>query len=222
VSRAPLVLVGASGLAREVMDAVSEQGLYQVQALLDDDHRLWGTSVRGVPVSGPPEDIGNFDTAQLLLCAGHGRARSQLARRLAAVGVGDARYARMVHPRSSLGQSVRLAEGSIVLAGSVMTADVDLGRHVVVMPNAVLTHDDVVADYATVCASVLLAGGVRVKEGAYLGAGSSVRQGCTVGAWATLGMAAVALHDIPGGETWIGNPARELVREHSARAGGLG
>jgi acetyltransferase-like isoleucine patch superfamily enzyme len=92
----------------------------------------------------------------------------------------------------------------------VLTADVVLGRHCVVMPNATLTHDDVLGDFVTVCAGVTLAGRVHVGDGAYLGASSSVRQGLTVGLWSTLGMGAVCLADVPAHQVWVGNPAHSL------------
>ena len=88
------------------------------------------------------------------------------------------------------------------------TADVELGRHVVLMPHVVLTHDDVLEDYVTVCAAVALAGGVHIGEAAYLGAGALVRERLCVGADAVLGMGAVAVRDVPGGEVWYGQPAR--------------
>ena len=75
----------------------------------------------------------------------------------------------------------------MVLANVTMTADVTVGEHVVLMPQVVLTHDDVVADYATLCAGVVLGGTVHIGAGAYLGMNSSVRQGIRVGRDATLG-----------------------------------
>jgi acyl-[acyl carrier protein]--UDP-N-acetylglucosamine O-acyltransferase len=80
------------------------------------------------------------------------------------------------------------------------------------MPNVTVTHDDVVGDYATLCAGVSLAGGVRVGEAAYLGANASVRQHLRVGDDSTLGMGASLLSDLPDGETWAGVPARRLDR----------
>jgi acetyltransferase-like isoleucine patch superfamily enzyme len=78
------------------------------------------------------------------------------------------------------------------------------------MPQVVLTHDDVVGDYATIASGVRLGGGVRVAAGAYLGAGALVREGLTIGAGSLVGLGSVVLHDVPAGEVWAGNPARFL------------
>jgi sugar O-acyltransferase (sialic acid O-acetyltransferase NeuD family) len=143
----------------------------------------------------------------VLLCAGKGAARESIAARL---DLGDSRYATVVHPAAAVGQSCALSNGSIVLAGCVLTASVTLGRHVVVMPNVTLTHDDVVADYATLCAGVVLGGSVTVGERAYLGMSASVRENLSVGRDTVTGMGAVVVCDIPDGEVWVGNPARAL------------
>jgi acetyltransferase-like isoleucine patch superfamily enzyme len=78
------------------------------------------------------------------------------------------------------------------------------------MPQVVLTHDDVVADFATIASGVRLGGGVHVGTGAYLGAGALVREGVSVGAWSQLGLGSLLLEDLPPGEVWIGSPARKL------------
>ena len=98
----------------------------------------------------------------------------------------------------------------MVLAGCVTTSAVRIGRHVVVMPQVVLTHDDDVRDGVTFGSGVRLGGGVVVERGAYLGAGSLVREYVRIGAWSLVGMGAVVLDDVPPAEAWIGMPARRL------------
>ena len=98
----------------------------------------------------------------------------------------------------------------MILAGTVATASVVVGNHVAVMPGVILTHDDVIDDYATITSGVRLGGGVHVGTGAYLGAGILVRENVTIGPWAMIGMGSVVTHDVPAGELWLGTPARYL------------
>lgn len=207
---APLLLVAASGLAREVLAAVRARGERAVAGILDDDLERRGTEVDGVRVLGAIEEIKDHPDAQVVLCVGRGGGRERLAARFSSAGVGADRYATVLHPSVRVPAGCAVGAGSVLLAGVVLTAAVRVGRHVVLMPNCTLTHDDVLADFATVCAGVTLGGGVRVGRGAYLGMNASVREHVVVGAGATLGMGAALLADLPAGQTWAGVPARPV------------
>lgn len=205
----PLLLLAASGLARETMAAAAASGR-EVVGLLDDDPRLVGTEVHGAPVLGPIACVRDHPETDLVVCAGKGSSRRAIVASLLALGIGREQYATVVHPSVSLGTGCTVGVGSILLAGCVLTADVSVGDHVVCMPQVTLTHDDVLADYATLTAGVSLGGGVRVGEAAYIGMNASVREGCTVASDAVLGMGAVLLRDQPRDTVFAGVPARPI------------
>ncbi|MCT9819001.1 NeuD/PglB/VioB family sugar acetyltransferase [Microbacterium sp. W1N] len=202
---AGLLLVGASGLARELIAA----GISGVVGILDDDETLWGTDVDGVPVRGGTATA-RRRSERLLVCVGQGAARAAIVAQLRGWGVTDERFATYIAPSARLGTTSTVGRGSIVLDGVVVTAHARIGRHVVVMPNCTITHDDVIEDAATLAAGVALGGGVRVGAQAYIGMNAAVRQGSRIGAGATVGMSAAVLGDVPAGETWVGVPARPM------------
>jgi sugar O-acyltransferase (sialic acid O-acetyltransferase NeuD family) len=198
-------------LAREALAIARGYGSYDVVGFLDDSPALAGATVDGLPVLGTVQAVTAYPDAKLLVCAGRGVVRQRILERLDKLGVSRTRYATVIHPSVEIPDGCTIGAGSIVLAGVVATTAVTLGEHVVIMPNAVLTHDCVLEDYVTVCAGVVLGGNVIVQQGAYLGMNSSVREGVKVGAGATLGMGAALLSDLPSGETWVGVPARPLA-----------
>jgi sugar O-acyltransferase (sialic acid O-acetyltransferase NeuD family) len=204
-----LVLLAASGLARELVSADLRET--RVLGVLDDNRALHGTTFAGLTILGGLELAPELD-AQFVLCMGYGQARRSARRRLAALGIPDLRFAPVIDGSVRVPESCSIGAGSIVLAGSVLTASVAIGRHVVIMPHVTLTHDDVVDDFATLAAGVALGGSVRVGEAAYLGMNCSVRQGLQVGRDAVVGMGAVVLEQVPDAETWAGVPARAIVR----------
>ena len=205
-----LILVAASGLALETAEAARACGI-RVEGCVDDDVSRWGSLAGGwLRVLGGLDTAAAQGDCELVLCAGKGVVRERMAERLRDLGVADERYATIVHPSVSLPESCSVGGGSVLLAGSVLTASVSVGRHVVVMPRVTMTHDDVIEDYATLCAGVTLGGSVRVGRAAYLGMASSVREKVTIAAQGTLGMGAVLLRDLPQGDVWAGVPARPL------------
>ena len=207
-----LILLAASGLGREVLNAVEAAGRHRVIGFLDDEAALPGTSVNGVPVLGPIEDAVRYKGASFVVCTGRGQSRRAIVRRLESGGISPDRYATVVDPTVRVPRGCTVGAGSVLLGQTVLTADVSIGRHVIAMPHVTLTHDDRIGDFATLRAQVVLGGSVQVGEAAYLGMRSSVREGTTIGTEATLGMGGVLLEDLPAGATWAGCPARPLER----------
>ena len=216
----PLVVVGAGGFGRETVEVVRAANAahedrhgrprWDLLVILDDDPGRWGTTVVGARVLGPSSTVGDRPSARVVVCAGspvNRTSKLDIVRRLA---LDPGRYATLVHPAAAIATSCTIGAGTVALAGVVATVEVSVGAHVGLMPQVVLTHDDVLADFVTIGSGARLAGSVSVGTGAYLGAGCLVREGQVVGDWALLGMGAVVVDDVPAGEVWAGVPARYL------------
>lgn len=209
-SGAPILLVAASGLAREAAAAARAAGR-EVVGCLDDSEALVGHRVAPeLPVVDCIDDVDRYPDAELVVCAGKGAVRERLVHRLADHGVEAERYTTIIHPGATLAPDTVVRPGSVILAGVVATAQVLVGEHVVVMPNVVLTHDDRIEPFATLCAGVVLGGAVVVGRAAYVGMAASVREGLSIGAASLIGMGSVVVRDVPPAETWAGVPARPL------------
>jgi sugar O-acyltransferase (sialic acid O-acetyltransferase NeuD family) len=213
----PLLVVGAGGFARETIELVrainAVHPTWDLLGFLDDAVALRGQRVDDVQVLGRIDDASWFPQARLVVTTGHPGnfdSRRQIVERLA---LPENRYATLVHPTASLGTSVRVGHGSVLLAYVVATTSVRIGAHVAVMPGTIFTHDDVVEDFATFGAGVRLAGGVRICEGAYVGSGVSIRENRTIGRGALVGMGSVVTKDVPDHECWVGVPARQFRRK---------
>jgi sugar O-acyltransferase (sialic acid O-acetyltransferase NeuD family) len=211
-AKSRLLLLGAGGFARETLELINEVNrqapTWEVVGLLDDDPRTHGHTIHGVPVVGPTEAV--HDDPEVLVVALVASPSDPLRRLnlVARLGLPSERYATLVHPAAHVPRSASVAPGCVLHATTVLTADIQLGAHVAVMPAVVLTHDDVVGDGATFGAGARVAGGVVIGSGAYIGSGALIREGVEVGHGAVVGMGAVVTRSVPPGEVWAGVPAR--------------
>ena len=207
----PLVIVGAGGFAREVLALVKDIGraggdVWRVVAFLERGDEPFGGPLDGVPVLGSPAPGSERPWA----VAGIGEAadrRHEVARRADQV----AGWATLIHPTVTFDpDTVRVGEGSIVCAGTSLTTDLVLGRHVILNLHCTVGHDCVLGDYVSAMPGCHISGGVTLGEAVFLGTGAVVLPGVEVGAGALVGAGAVVTRDVAPGVTVVGVPARAV------------
>lgn len=219
-----VLLIAASGLAKEVVSALRSTSEHRVLGVLDDEPSLHGTSLSAhsdIGILGPLSMALDYPAAQFVVCVGRGASRRSIVERLESWGITEERFLTVVDTSVHVPDSCTVGRGTILLAGTVLTADVVVGRHVIAMPHVSFTHDDQVADFVTLCAGVRLGGSVQIGAEAYIGMNASVRERATIGERAVVGMGAVVLKDVDADLTVVGNPARPLRPSplESAQAG---
>jgi sugar O-acyltransferase (sialic acid O-acetyltransferase NeuD family) len=200
-----VVIVGSGGHAKVVIATAQAAGR-PVRAIVDDDPATHGRRVLGVEVVGASGLVLGDPGALVVLAIGSNRARQRLA------AAARCRFATIVHPAAIVHASVLVAPGSVVFAGAVIQPETVIGAHAIVNTSASIDHDCAIGDFVHVAPGVRLAGNVTLGEGAFLGIASCAIPGVTIGAWTTVGAGAAVVHDLPGGVTAVGVPARALGR----------
>jgi len=212
MAREKLLIYGASGHAKVVLDIVELSGDYEIVGLLDDNPRLHGRQLSGYPILGGFELLSSKDhrDCKLILAVGDNRARRELCRRVRALGY---ELACAVHPSAQIARGVSVGGGTVIMANAAINPGTEVGENVIINTGATIDHDCVIEDYVHISPGVHLAGEVNVGELAHIGIGASVIQGVRIGRNSIIGAGAVVIDDIPEGVTVVGIPA-EVIKRH--------
>lgn len=204
-----LVVVGASGHAKVIIDIVEKEGRYRISHLLDDNPALHGKLFFGYRVAGATRSLlaATGEKLPALVAIGDNSARMRIAGWLRDNGF---QLARAVHPRSQIGRGAVIGDGTAVMAGAVVNSDTTIGENVIVNTGATVDHDCVVGDGVHLAPGVHLCGGVQVGAGAFIGAGTVAIPGIRVGANAIVGAGSTLLEDVSENIKAAGSPARRL------------
>ncbi|MBE3038750.1 MAG: NeuD/PglB/VioB family sugar acetyltransferase [Chloroflexi bacterium] len=119
----------------------------------------------------------------------------------------------VIHPAARISDTAEIGQGVFVGAFAFIGPKAKIGDYAIINNGAIIEHECEVGRAAHVASGAVLSGRVVVGEGVLVGAGATVRIGQKIGAWAVVGAGAVVVDDIPDGQTWVGNPARQLVRD---------
>lgn len=214
-----LIVIGAGGGSRELLEfiadinaSLSPEQHWQVSGVLDDDVTRAGGLVAGVRVVGTLADVQRYPGVQIVIgIANQHRidVRRVVFERL---GLPEQRYATLIHPRAYVAARAQVGPGCVLYPHVCVGPNAIIGRNTVVYFNTVIHHGAEVGPHSAVCSGVCLAGHASVGECVYVGAAAAIRDGVRVGDETLVGMGAVVVKDIPGGQTICGVPARSLRR----------
>jgi sugar O-acyltransferase (sialic acid O-acetyltransferase NeuD family) len=185
-SPAALVLFGASGHAKVVIDIVEREGRHRIVHLVDDNAALHGKTDAFLAAA-------TGKRARVLVSIGDNAVRARIAARLRAAGF---ELARAVHPGAQVGRGAKIGAGTVVMAGAVVNPDAAIGENVIINSGATVDHDCVIGDGAHIAPGVRLCGGVRVGAGTLVGAGSVAIPGIRIGANVVVRAGSVLTQDL--------------------------
>lgn len=215
-----LLIVGAGGMGREVVDMVRAHGeeRYADIAFIDDSLAP-GILVYGVRVAGNRTILGDLKpgTVDLCVAVGDPHTRREIVEDIKRYGH---TFATIIDPSAVVRPTAIIGEGVIVSARAFVSCNVSLQSHALVNIGAIVGHDAVVGRYAFIGPGALVSGAVRIGEGAFVGAGASLFPGIQIGSWAKVAMAAAVFGHVEAGLTIIGNPAKPMLSMRKAPGAG--
>ena len=208
-----LIILGAGGFAREtawLVERINDKKFtnqWNLLGFLDDDQELWGKSPDEgqVKVLGPVDTCRDYKDAWFVCAVGGARTRRNIIQRVKSLGVKN--FAILLDPDAILSGRVRVGDGSIICAHTIITVDVTIGEHTILNLDCTVGHDAVLHDFVTLYPSVNVSGSTKLGECVEMGTGSQIIQGKKIGEDTIIGAGSVVVKDIPANCTAVGVPA---------------
>lgn len=111
-----------------------------------------------------------------------------------------------------IGDDVTIGANTIINRGTI--DNTTIGNNCIIDGQCHISHNVVMDDGVTLISGTRLYGSVHVKENAYI-TSAIIKNQCSVGKNAVIGMGAVAVKDVLDDTTVIGIPARPMVKKKS-------
>lgn len=97
-----------------------------------------------------------------------------------------------------------------------------VGARTMLMKKVHVGHDAQIGCDCEIAPLASVGGHVRIGDRVRIGQGATFKPFVTVGDGARIGMGAVVTKDVPAGETWVGNPARPMLKPRGQDPDGIG
>lgn len=203
-----LLIVGAGGLGKEVVDLILNLDRFEIAGFLDDDPYKKNTMINQIPVMG---DLGQLDKHRaikhLIIAIANPAIKKRIAHIAGKIGF---QFPNLIHPSVVFGSSVSLGQGNIICAGSIVSTEVCLQSFITINPQCGIGHESTLHSYSTLYWGVHLGGNTIIGESCELGTHSCVLQGLQLADNVVLGAGAVTVKNIKEPATYVGIPARKI------------
>src|SRR4051812_24752445 len=139
-----VLIVGAGGHGKVVLDVLRAGRKYKPVAFVDADASLHGTRVGGVEVIGGPNQLPRLRQKKIhhaIVAIGDNRTRLQYAEMLTDAGF---TLIRAIHPAASVAKSATIGENVVIAAGAVVCAEATIADSTIINTSAVVDHETIV------------------------------------------------------------------------------
>ncbi|RPJ79543.1 MAG: acetyltransferase [Alphaproteobacteria bacterium] len=203
-----IVLIGAGGHAKVVLDTVISTKLHEIVALIDDNPGLNGSFLFDIPIFNQLESCGNIQG--YIVAIGDNYIRKTKFEFYKSKGYSPVTG---IHKSVIISPYANIGDGTVAFANVVVNPGAQIADNVILYTACTVDHDCMIFDHAYISPGCNISGRVNIGTGAFLGTGAVVLPGVKIGDWSIIGAGAVVTKDIPPHVTAVGVPAR-IIKHH--------
>lgn len=204
-----IVIIGAGGFGREVLWLIQDINKitpkWNILGFVDDLHPT-NEQINGYPVIGNIEWL-KTQNINVICAIGDPITKKKVLNKVAN---SENKYPVLIHPSVICSILNTVGEGSIICAGSILTVNITVGKHVIINLDCTVGHDAIIGDYSTILPSVNISGHATIENCVSIGTGSKIIQGVNIGKNTIIGAGAVVTKDIPENVVAVGIPAKSI------------
>lgn len=212
-----VVIIGAGGHAKVIADIIDKSKDIVVGFL--DDNKTKGDIIikeKQYRVIGKIDDCTKiqlkYPEMEFVIAIGNNKVRKQIAERYE-----NLKFYTAIHPSGQIALDVEIGEGTVIMANTSINTSAKIRRHCIINTGAIVEHDNILEDYVHVSPNATLCGTVQIGELTHIGAGTTVRNNISICHDCIIGAGSVVVKNINEPGTYIGIPAREMIKSEVKR-----
>lgn len=164
-----IIIIGAGGHARVVIDAALTNKNLKILGFLDDGDI---DNILGIKKLGNISEIQKFKNFKFHIALGNNEVREKLGEK-----IGEEKLVTIVHPKAYLSQDIILGNGCYIGANVVINSKTILENLVIVNTGSIIEHDCILRKSSHISYGALIGSSTKIKEKVYVEMGKIIKRG---------------------------------------------
>lgn len=205
-----IVVFGASGHAKVIIDIIERVNLYNIIGLIDTFKPI-NSEIFNYKILGTENELNELIQDYKIDCGiiaiGDNWIRKKMLKKILNI-VPNFQFISAIHPNAIIGKNVKIGEGTVIMPGVIVNSDAIIGDFCILNTKSSLGHDAKLAKYSSLAPNVTIGGNVTIGEFTAICLGACVIQDITIGKNSIVGASALVNRDIESYKMVYGIPAK--------------
>ncbi|PXX28377.1 acetyltransferase [Arenibacter sp. ARW7G5Y1] len=205
-----ILIIGASGHAKVIVDIIEKQKQYNIYGFLDTFKKK-GDKLFEYTILGSENDLNEIveknNISGCFIAIGDNCTRKIMSRKISTLNP-NLKFINAIHPSSIIGKEVTLGHGIAIMPGVVVNSDSKIGDFCILNTNSSLGHDGVMNDYSSISSGVRTGGNLKLNECSAISIGATIIENIVIGRDTIIGAGSLVTKNIPSEVVAYGIPAK--------------
>lgn len=207
-----VLIIGASGHSKVIIDIFEKTKGYEILGLLDDniefgeitfDYNILGN------MDNLPVILQMHPNCELFIAIGDNWIRKKIKDRIVKIEP-NIKFATAIHPLTIIGKGCSIGQGASIMAGAIIGSSVSIGDFAIVNTRASIDHDGKMEDFSSIAPNVITGSSVSIGEYTAVGISATLKHGVKIGKHSIIGAGSLLLKDCEEFTVSYGVPAKEI------------
>lgn len=194
MAKTPILLIGAGGHARSLIDVIEQTTEFKVAGLVDSQR----DDVLGYPIVGEDNDLAKLlqNTPHCLISVGQVKQADLRIKLFELAKQAGAQFPVVISSQAYVSPHAEIGAGSVVMHQALVNVGSHIGQNCIINSQALIEHDALIGDHCHISTGAKINGEVEIGQGCLIGSGAVIKQGVKIADNVIIGAGARIVKDI--------------------------
>jgi len=214
-----IMIIGAGQHARVVSNIIRTSKLtsktYSVAGFIDDNRKLHGKKIDGIPVLGPFKNVvkigKKINSKFFIMGISH---KYIFVREKYYNSLIKSRFipVNAIHDSAIIEKKSNIGIGNVINPGCIVNSFAKISNNCVIYSGSIIEHEDLIDDNVFIGPGVVLTANIRIGKNTLIGAGTKIIPHIKIGKNVKVGAGSVVIKDVNDNQVVAGVPAKRVKK----------